>query len=300
MRALATKEIRENLALLAPLAPLALQGPQLSFQSAVTAQLLQQSRDPEDQLDHLAPRAPRDHQELMESQVILGRMEKRVLMDLQASQEPQVTLDLKERRETVVRVNLDPGDLQDLQDQDSDLLLWTWKDQGSLIWNLFGDCLVCPAPLVPLVLLVPLQQAQQWVLGRSDHQERTGRPVNLACLVCPVKMVSLEFLVPREKRVIQVSWVYLEQLDRRELKETLVYQGLQESPDWLVCLDLLDQLGHLGLPGLLDRVIGLDLMTWRALVEVLPMDFLVSEDQKENRVLLACLDFRVNLGSRVF
>lgn len=45
----------------------------------------------------------------------------------------------------------------------------------------------------------------------------------------------------------------------RELKETLVYQGLQESPDWLVCLDLLDQLGHLGLPGLLDRVIGLDL-----------------------------------------
>lgn len=89
------------------------------------------------------------------------------LLDHQVSQEPQATLDLKERREIVERASLAPGDPQvllDPQDQDPDLLLWTWKVPGSLMWNLFGDCLaylghqVLPVPLVHLVLL---QKAQQ-------------------------------------------------------------------------------------------------------------------------------------------
>ncbi|KAF0026136.1 hypothetical protein F2P81_020873 [Scophthalmus maximus] len=77
----------------------------------------------------------------------------------------------------------------------------------------------------------------------------------------PVPMASQELSVPKE---------------RRELEETLVYRDLQESPDWRVCLDPSDQLGDLGLPGLLDQVIALDL------------------------VLPAFLDFRVNLGCQAY
>lgn len=311
VQALATKERRESPAPLGPLVPLALQGPQLGCQpartarlpSARTAQLLPVFLDPEDQPDHKVRQAPRDHQELMENRVILERTEKLVLMDLQVSQESQVMLDLKERRETVERVSLAPGgpqDLQDPQEQESDLLLWTWKVRASQIWNLFGDCLAHQVLLVPLGLLVPLHQAQDRVLGHLDHREKMERLVNLVCLVCRVLMASQEFLVPKEKRVIQASWVFQEQLERRGVKERLVCQDLQERLDWLVCLDPEDLLGHLDLLGLLDQVIMLDLMTWRALVEVSLMDFLASEDQKENRVLLACLDFRVNLGSPVY
>lgn len=54
-------------------------------------------------------------------------------------------------------------------------------------------------------------------------------------------------------------------------------------------MDLLD------LPGLLDQVIELDLMTWRALL-VVSMDVLASEDQMEYRVLLDYLDFQVTLA----
>lgn len=304
VQALATKERRESLASLGPPVPPALWDPQLSIQSAATAQLIQEALDPEDQLDHRVPQAPRDNQELMENQVILARMEKLVLRDLQASQEPQETLVLKERRETVERVSLAPGDPQDHrdpQDQDSDLLLWTWKAQGSRIWNLLGDCqayLVLPVPLGLLVFPVPLQQAQDRVLGHLDHQERTGRLANLACLVCRVLMAFQELLAPREKRVIQASWAFQEQLERRELKEHRAYLDLQERLDWLVCLDPWDLSDHLDLPGLLDQVIVLDLMIWRVLGS--PMDFLVPEDQKEDRVNLACQDFRANLGSLVY
>lgn len=55
----------------------------------------------------------------------------------------------------------------------------------------------------------------------------------------------------------------------------------------------------MGLPvllDLLDQVIVLDLMTWKDLVGFSAMGFLVSEDQKEYRVLLAYLDFQVNPG----
>lgn len=45
----------------------------------------------------------------------------------------------------------------------------------------------------------------------------------------------------------------------RDLEETLVYQELQESPDWLVCLAPSDQLGLPDLPALQDQVIVLDL-----------------------------------------
>lgn len=125
------------------------------------------------------------------------------------------------------------------------------------------------------------------------------RPVNRAWRVFRVLMASQERLVPREKRVIQASLVFQERLDRRELKENLVYPELQERPDWLVCLDPWDQSGNLDLPGLPDQVIVLDLTTWRARAEASATDFPASEDQKEHRDLLACLDFQVNLGSLV-
>lgn len=163
VQALALKDRRESLASLGPLGPLVPLALQPIFQLAVTAQLFQGSLDPEDQLDHMVSQAHRDHQELMESQVILVRMEKLVLKDLQASQELQVTLDPKGIRETAERDNRAPGDPQvllDPQDLESDLLLWTWKALGSPLWILPRGHQVPLVPLVPLVLLVPLQQVQ--------------------------------------------------------------------------------------------------------------------------------------------
>lgn len=77
--------------------------------------------DPVDQLGHRVSQAPRDHQELTASQVILERMEKWVLMDLQVFQEPQEMLDQREKREIVERVLPAPGVPQvhlDPQDQE--------------------------------------------------------------------------------------------------------------------------------------------------------------------------------------
>lgn len=108
-----------------------------------------------------------------------------------------------------------------------------------------------------------------------DHRAKMGPLVSLVCQVYQVLMVSQGLLVPEERRGIQVSWAFQEQLDQRELKETLVYQDPQESLDWLVCLDQWDQLDLLVLLVLLDQVIGLDLMTWRVLVERCIMDSLV-------------------------
>lgn len=165
VQALATKGRRESLVLLGPLVLLAPQDPRLSFHLVMTALWFQQPLELEGLLDHQAPQVPRDHQEMMENRVILVRTEKLVLRDLQASQEPQVTLEPKEKRETVERVSLVPEDLQgllDLQAQDTDLLLWTWRAQGSRTWTLSGvyvDHLVLLVPLVFLVLLVFQQQA---------------------------------------------------------------------------------------------------------------------------------------------
>lgn len=210
VQALAIKGKRVIKAHLVPPAPLDLQDLQPSIQLAVTAQLFPEPLDPE---DHLGLQVPRENLERMESQVILVRTEKLALRDLQASQEPQEILEPEERRETVEKDSQAPGDPQDLQDHqdpDSDLPLWTWKVQDSPIWNLFGDCLVSPGLLVPPVHLVPLQVAQQGVLEHLDHQERTEHLDNLACLVYQVLMASQELPVPREKRVIQVSWVFQE------------------------------------------------------------------------------------------
>lgn len=210
VQALAIKGKRVIKVHLAPLVPLALQDLQPSIQLAVTAQLFQESLDPE---DHLGHQAPREHLERMESQVILVRTEKLALRDLQASLEPQENLEPEERRETMEKANLAPGDPQDLQgpqDLDSDLPLWTWKVQDSQIWNLFGDCLGHPGLLVPPVYPAPLQVAQQEVLEHLDHQEGMEDLDNLACLVYQVLTASQELPVPREKRVIQVSWVFQE------------------------------------------------------------------------------------------
>lgn len=210
LQASVTKVPRESLAHLGQLVLPALQGLPQSFPLAVTAQFLPESQDPE---DHLDSRAPRDHQELMESQVILVRMERLVLKDLQASQELQVILDPKEIREIVERVTLAQGDHQDLQDPqdlDTDLHLWTWRAQDFLIWNLSGDCLAHQVPLVPLALLVLLQQVHHPLLGHLDLQGETEHQVNRACQVCQVLMAPQDFLVLREKRVIQASSVYQE------------------------------------------------------------------------------------------
>lgn len=83
-------------------------------------------------------------------------------------------------------------------------------------------------------------------------------------------------------------------MEKRELKESLVYQDLQETLDWLVCQDPWDQLGLLALQDLQDQLFVLDLMTWRAPVGASLMHFQVSEDQKDYRVLLAYLDTQVN------
>lgn len=69
VQALATKDRRESQDPPGHLAPRALQGLRLNIQSAVTAQSLER-QDPEDQLDHKVARAPRDHQELTESQLV--------------------------------------------------------------------------------------------------------------------------------------------------------------------------------------------------------------------------------------
>ncbi|CAB1426641.1 unnamed protein product [Pleuronectes platessa] len=120
-----------------------------------------------------------DGSELMERLVILVRMEKLVLRDLQASQELQVIPEPKERRETVERVNRALGGPQDFPDpleQDPDLPLWTWKVQVSPTWNPFGDYLGSQVSLVLPGLLVLLQPAQHCVLEPLVHQERTGLP----------------------------------------------------------------------------------------------------------------------------
>lgn len=153
--------------------------------------MFQESLDHEDHLDR---QAPKGLQEMMESQVILVRMEKLVPRDPQASQEHQVTRDSKERRETVERVSLalgDPQDRRDHQDQDSDLPLWTWRLLDFLIWILSGDCLGYQVPLalpVLLVFLVLPQEAQHIVQEHLDHQAKMGHLVNLACLVYQVQM----------------------------------------------------------------------------------------------------------------
>lgn len=129
-----------------------------------------------------------------------------------------------------------------------------------------------------------------------DHQDVMEPPVNLACLVHQVLLASQDLPVPREKRGILVSLVFQELLDRRELQAYQAYQAVQERLDWPACLDQWDLLDQPGPLALLDQVIVLDLMTWRALVEFSQMDFLVLEDLKEYRVLLVCLDCRVKLG----
>lgn len=190
--------------------------------------------DPEDHLEH---QAPRGLQELMENQVILVRMEKLVLKDLQASLEPQETLEPEERRETVEKVMQARGGLQvlqDPQDQDSNLPLRIWRPQDSLIWNLFGVYLGYQVPQAPpdhLVFPAPLQVKQHRVLQHSDHQEKMEHLVNLACLAYRVLMANQELLVPRGRRVMRASWVFQEQLEKRVLKENVVYQELKESQD---------------------------------------------------------------------
>lgn len=105
--------------------------------------------------------APRESPARMESREILVKTGKRAHKDLQDSQGLLETWVLKETRVTAERLSPDPEDPQahlDLQDQDLDQPLWTWRALD-LTWTHSGAPLVCPALLVLLVLLAPPAQA---------------------------------------------------------------------------------------------------------------------------------------------
>lgn len=188
----------------------------------------------------------------------------------------------------------DPQDLLDLQEQELDLHLSTWRVPGSLIWSLCGDPLGHPVLLVLLDFPWPLVEPRLLVLEHSGPQGKMEHLVNLVCLAYQVLMANLELLVPRERRVIQASLGFQVPLEQRESQVSLVYRAVQERLDWQVFLDRWGRLGVLALLVLLEEATALDLMTWRDL-EALTMDFLVLEDQKEYRVLRAYQDFQVNL-----
>lgn len=111
---------------------------------------------PEDPPAPQGLQAPKERPVMTENLEIPARTGKLAQKDLQDSLGPLETPDSKERRETVERVSLDPEaprGPQDPQDLESDRHLWTWRALGSQIWRHSEgplDCLVPPAPLVPL------------------------------------------------------------------------------------------------------------------------------------------------------
>lgn len=168
--------------------------PRRSFWRAETALWWSGSLAPRGPPVRPGTQGPRDLKEQTENRVILVKMARQVLLDLQVFQEPLVILDLKERRETAEMPTLVqevPRDCQALQDPGPDRPLWTWKAQGFQTWNLFGDCLDYLAPLGSLDLpgsLHLLSWEQLQAQGPSDPQEQMEHLVNLVCLESRVQM----------------------------------------------------------------------------------------------------------------
>lgn len=154
-----TRAPRENRAPLVPPAPPDLQA---LLQSSPWAEMVPScplSPDQEDPPECLDLRETRGS---TENQVILVRMERPALKDLQDSQGLPEILAPKETREIVERVSLDPEDhpdLQDLQDQGSDRRLWTWRALVCPTWRLSGASPDSQAPPALPVLPAPLPPA---------------------------------------------------------------------------------------------------------------------------------------------
>lgn len=233
-------------------------------------QLCRKSQDQEDHLDPKDPLVPLD---LKGSRVTLVKMEKLAKLDLLVFLEILGILDPKEIREIEVKVSQDPvGHLVLPAHQDPplaliDLRLWTWKALD-LIWTVCGQCLVCLVHLVLLVPLVPLALHLQAlvVLGHLVLLGKMGLQVSRDFRVYQVLMENKAYLVQKERRVMPVSWAFLDRWERRVPKVLLVplaplgLVGLLVFQDQL---DLLDFQDHLVL---LDQALMLVLMTWKVLV----------------------------------
>lgn len=231
----------------------------------------------------------------------LAKMELLGQLVLKVSQEPQETLDQKEKKVTGVKASQDRGDHPGLQDPhlvQTDLPFWTWRALDLVIWRVYGDCQAhldhldlldlqalptqqCPVLLAPLGLLVHLDRTELLeVQGFLDHRVLTANQASLA---------------PEERRVMLVSSAYLVQWEKRVLRGLLVLKEEQARVALLAFLVRWDLLDPQDLLGLLDRAFVLALMIWRALVLVFSIAHLVSEDQKEYRVPLEFQVCRENL-----
>lgn len=137
-----------------------------------------------------------------------------------------------------------------------------------MIWTVCGQCLVCLACLVllvPLVPPVPLALGLQAlvVLGLQVLLGKMELQVNRDFQVHQVLMENQAYLAQREKRVMRVSWAYLDLWERRVPKVLLVPLAFLERVDLLDFQDQWDLWDHLVL---LAQAIMLVLMIWRALV----------------------------------
>lgn len=135
----------------------------------------------------------------MENLVILVRMEVQVQSDHQDSLELQETLVLEERRVTVEKASLDPGDHQDLLDHllhpnMTDLPLSIWRDLVSLTWNLLGafQGYLDHQVLQDLQALFSMKDPLVPQLVHKDPRGRMEPPVNRADQAHQVLMVAQE------------------------------------------------------------------------------------------------------------
>lgn len=224
----------------------------------------------QDQEDHQDPLALL---ELTGSRVTLVKMEKLVKLDLLVFLELLGVLDPKERKENEVKVSQDLVGLQGfLAHRDHHLALiglhlWTWRALD-LIWTVCGQCPVCLACLgllVPLVSPVPLALGLQALvaLGLLVLPGKMELQVNRDFQVHQVLMENQAYLAQKAKRVMPVSWAYLDLWERRVPKVLPVPLAFLERVDLLVFQDQWDLLDHLVL---LAQAIMLVLMIWRALV----------------------------------
>lgn len=102
--------------------------------------------------------------------------------------------------------------------------------------------------LVYLVLLVLLDQEEQWVLKeRGEIKENRARRVQLVLKVLLGRLVVLDQEVSVEKKDLVANLVLLELRDALEIKDLLEWQDLWDHPVAQVFLDLLVKLGLLDL-----------------------------------------------------
>lgn len=224
----------------------------------------------QDQEDHLDLQDPLALLELMGSRVTLVKMEKLVKLDLPVF---LGLLEPKETKETEVKVSQDPVGLQGLpahQDPSLALIglhLWTWRALD-LIWTVCEQCPVCLAYLVLLVPPAPLALRLQAlvVLGLLVLLGKMELQVNRDFQVHQVLMENQAHLAQEERRVMPVSWAYLDLWERRAPQGLPVPLASLGRVGLLVFQDQWDPSDNQGHLVLLAQNIMLDLMIWRALV----------------------------------